>query len=43
MTIEGLLIKAKAASRELALVSDEQKKEILLKVADAICSNKELL
>ena len=35
MTIEGL--------RELALVSDEQKKEILLKVADAICSNKELL
>lgn len=43
MTIEGLLIKAKAASRELALVSDEQKKEILLKVADTICSNKELL
>jgi glutamate-5-semialdehyde dehydrogenase len=43
MTIEGLLIKAKAASRELALVSDEQKKEILQKVADAIVGNKELL
>ena len=43
MEIEGLLIKAKAASRELALVSDEQKKEILLKVADAIVGNKELL
>lgn len=43
MTIEGLLIKAKAASHELALVSDEQKKEILLKVADAIVGNKELL
>ena len=43
MGIEGLLIKAKAASHELALVSDEQKKEILLKVADAIVGNKELL
>lgn len=43
MTIEGLLIKAKAASRELALVSDEQKKEMLQKVADAIVGNKELL
>ena len=43
MEIEGLLIKAKAASHELALVSDEQKKEILLKVADAIVGNKELL
>ena len=43
MTIEGLLIKAKAASRELALVSDKQKKEILQKVANAIVGNKELL
>lgn len=43
MEIEGLLIKAKSASRELALVSDEEKNEILLKVADAIVKDKEML
>ena len=40
MVLEDVFKKVKAASKELALISDDRKNEILLAVADAIIKQK---